>query len=165
MPVGDVQFSLPWSGADIVIVKNGKGSGFYLFQDAAIKYADEECIWSRDGIYTWRQTYKLVCQYGNYFLSLNVSPGDHVGVYLLNRPEFLFTWLGLLSIGNTLEILLLKQSWHNSQVLLPRWLTATWPQMHYFTALASHEQKYSFMIVSKIVRIALRVQNLRSSVI
>jgi acyl-CoA synthetase (AMP-forming)/AMP-acid ligase II len=40
-----------------------------------------------------------VCQYGTYFLSLGVKPHDVVAIYLQNAPEFMFVWLGLLSIG------------------------------------------------------------------
>lgn len=80
-------------------MKDGRGSGFYLFQASAHEYADDECIWSRSATYSWRQTYETVCRYGNYFLSLGVKPGDLVVVYSMNSPEYLFSWMGLLSIG------------------------------------------------------------------
>lgn len=50
-------------------------------------------------MYTWGQAYERVCQYGNYFRSLGVHPGEYVGVYLLNSPEVIFSWMGLLSVG------------------------------------------------------------------
>lgn len=80
-------------------VQQGRASGFHLFKDAADRHPDFQCIWSRSGVYTWRQAYERVCQYGNYFCSLGVLPGEYVGVYLLNSPEFIFVWMGLLSIG------------------------------------------------------------------
>lgn len=40
-----------------------------------------------------------MCQYGRYFQALGVSPCQYVGVYMYNSPEFLFVWMGLLSIG------------------------------------------------------------------
>ena len=81
------------------IVQKGRASGFFLFEEAANRYPDAECIWSRSGVYNWRETYERVCQYGNYFRSLGVQPGEFVGVYLLNSPEVIFSWMGLLSIG------------------------------------------------------------------
>ena len=81
------------------VVKEKRANCFYLFEDTALRYADAECIWSRAGCYTWKKTYDRVCQYGNYFLSLGLKPGDLLGVYLLNSPEFIFVWLGLWSIG------------------------------------------------------------------
>ncbi|KAK2763732.1 putative NRPS-like protein biosynthetic cluster [Arachnomyces sp. PD_36] len=80
-------------------VQEGRASGFYLFEDAAHKQLDAQCIWSRSGVYTWRQTYERVCQYGKYFQSLGVRPGEYVGIYMMNSPEVIFLWMGLLSIG------------------------------------------------------------------
>lgn len=80
-------------------MKQGRGSGFFLFEDAASELGDAPCIWSRTGEFTWAQAYEHVCQYGNFFHRLGVTPRSYVGVYLYNSPEFLFVWLGLLSIG------------------------------------------------------------------
>lgn len=38
-------------------------------------------------------------QYGQWYLSQGVKPGDLVSFYLQNSPDFLFAWLGLWSIG------------------------------------------------------------------
>jgi acyl-CoA synthetase (AMP-forming)/AMP-acid ligase II len=40
-----------------------------------------------------------VNQYGQWFLQQGVKPGDLVGFYLMNSPDFMFAWLGLWSIG------------------------------------------------------------------
>ena len=80
-------------------MKAKRANCFYLFEETALKYADTECIWSRSGCYTWKQVYDRVCQYGNYFLSLGLKPGDLLAVYLQNAPEFVFVWLGLWTIG------------------------------------------------------------------
>jgi acyl-CoA synthetase (AMP-forming)/AMP-acid ligase II len=72
---------------------------YYLFEDSAFKLGDEECIWSREGCYTWTQTYNKANQYGQWFLQQGVKPGDLVGFYLMNSPDFMFAWLGLWSIG------------------------------------------------------------------
>lgn len=80
-------------------VKAKKASGYFLFEAAAHRHPNEECIWSRQGIYTWAEAYDRVSQYGHYFQSLGVKAGQFVGLYMYNSPEFLFIWLGLLSIG------------------------------------------------------------------
>ena len=80
-------------------VKKDRANIFYLFEENVHKYADLEFIWSRTGCYTWKETFTRICQYGNYFLSLGLKPGDHVAIYLQNSPEFIFVWYGLVSIA------------------------------------------------------------------
>lgn len=80
-------------------MKQNQASGFFLFEAAAQRYKNTLCIWSRERTYTWSESYERVCQYGNYFLQLGVTPHQFVGIYLCNAPEFMFVWLGLLSIG------------------------------------------------------------------
>lgn len=74
-------------------------SCYYLFERSALAYPTVTCLWSREGVYTWSETYDRVCQYGSYFLSLGVRPGDLVALYLQNVPDFIFAWLGLWAIG------------------------------------------------------------------
>ncbi|KAG6002228.1 Isopenicillin N epimerase component 1 [Claviceps maximensis] len=80
-------------------IKEKKASGFFLFEDFARRYSDEPCIWSRQGEFTWKQTYQRVAQYGHYFQHLGVQPLQYVGVYMYNAPDLIFMWMGLLSIG------------------------------------------------------------------
>lgn len=72
---------------------------YYLFEACVLRLGNEECIWSREGCYTWAQTYSKANQYGQWFLQQGVKPGDLVGFYLMNSPDFMFAWLGLWSIG------------------------------------------------------------------
>lgn len=60
---------------------------------------NDECIWSREGCFSWLQTYEHVNQYGNWFQSRGVKANDFVALYMTNSPYFMFTWLGLWSIG------------------------------------------------------------------
>lgn len=60
---------------------------------------DGDCIWSRDGCYSWNETYDKAHQYGQWFLSQGVKPNHLVAFYLHNSPDFIFAWLGLWSIG------------------------------------------------------------------
>ncbi|PGG96349.1 hypothetical protein AJ79_09622 [Helicocarpus griseus UAMH5409] len=78
---------------------DGRINVWYLFKTVAAKYPDAPCIWSRDGVYTFRQVHDMACQYGNYYLSIGVKRGQLVAFYLQNSPEFLIAWLGLWSIG------------------------------------------------------------------
>ncbi|PQE24423.1 AMP-dependent synthetase ligase protein [Rutstroemia sp. NJR-2017a BBW] len=60
---------------------------------------NKECVWSREVSYTWAEFYDQVNQYGHWYLSQGVKPGDLVGFYLQNSAEYLLAWLGLWSIG------------------------------------------------------------------
>ncbi|RFU31176.1 hypothetical protein B7463_g5166, partial [Scytalidium lignicola] len=80
-------------------VKNKRMSLFYLFEDAVARCQGEQCIWSRDGCYTWIEANDRVNQYAQWFLSKGVRTGDLVAFYLLNSPDFMFAWLGLWAIG------------------------------------------------------------------
>ena len=51
------------------------------------------------GIYTWRETYDLACQYAQYMITLGIQPGDLVAVYLMNSPEFMIIWLATFAVG------------------------------------------------------------------
>lgn len=70
-----------------------------MFEAFAQSHPNEPCIWSRQGEYTWAQTYQRASQYGRYLKHLGVQPLQYVGVYMYNSPDFLFIWMGLLSIG------------------------------------------------------------------
>ncbi|KAI5289692.1 hypothetical protein KEM54_003403, partial [Ascosphaera aggregata] len=80
-------------------IANGEVNGYYHFTEAARKYPDTICLWSRKGVYTFKETHGKVCQWGHYFQFLGISTGDFVAVYLLNSPEFTMAWLALWSIG------------------------------------------------------------------
>lgn len=60
---------------------------------------DEECIWSRTGCYTWKQTWEHSVRYARFMLANDVGKGELVGTYLTNSPEFMFAHLGTWAIG------------------------------------------------------------------
>jgi acyl-CoA synthetase (AMP-forming)/AMP-acid ligase II len=72
---------------------------YYFFEDAVNRTPNNECIWSREGCYTWAQTYDRANQYAQWFLSQGVKTHDYVSFYLTNSPDFIFAWLGLWAIG------------------------------------------------------------------
>ncbi|MCJ1434424.1 hypothetical protein MMC27_003792 [Xylographa pallens] len=80
-------------------VKQRRASPFYLFEANVALFPEAVAVWSRTGIYTWSQVYDRVCQYAKFFLAQGVEPGQIVGLYMQNAPEFFFVWLGLMAIG------------------------------------------------------------------
>ncbi|CZT13884.1 related to very long-chain fatty acyl-CoA synthetase FAT1 [Rhynchosporium graminicola] len=93
---------------------------YYLFEHSVLTKPNEECIWSREGCFTWKETSDRVHQYAQlhyrcqpqipslflfsadsqqWFLSKGVKTRDYVNFYMSNSPEFLFAWLGLWAIG------------------------------------------------------------------
>jgi acyl-CoA synthetase (AMP-forming)/AMP-acid ligase II len=77
------------------------------FTDNARQFAELDCIWYSDPAtnpptvhtFSWTQAYQYACQYAQWFLSAGVQPGDCVGFYLQNSPDFVLGWMGLLAIG------------------------------------------------------------------
>lgn len=82
-----------------ISVANGRLSNFFLFEDSANTYPDKVAIWSRERSYTYREVLEISSQVAHYFLSMGVKPGQLVAIYLINSPEFLIIWIGLMSIG------------------------------------------------------------------
>ncbi|KAK5139684.1 hypothetical protein LTR04_003406, partial [Oleoguttula sp. CCFEE 6159] len=73
---------------------------WYQFENQVYRLpATEQCIWSRDGTYTWLETHAQCCRYAQFFLSHNVQPGELVAFYLQNSAEFMFAMLGSWAVG------------------------------------------------------------------
>lgn len=72
---------------------------YYIFEQSVQLNPGGECIWSREGNYTWAETYDRVNQYAQWFLSQGVKQHDLVSIYLTNSPDFIFAWLGLWAVG------------------------------------------------------------------
>ncbi|KAL4917677.1 hypothetical protein BDW62DRAFT_218017 [Aspergillus aurantiobrunneus] len=77
----------------------GELNAWLVFDATVSRYPDMLALWSREGTYTYREIRDKAAQYGHFFLSKGVDRGELVALYLQNRPEFIFTWLGLWSIG------------------------------------------------------------------
>ncbi|KAL5047716.1 hypothetical protein BDW71DRAFT_206085 [Aspergillus fruticulosus] len=78
---------------------NGRLNVWYFFDATVSKYPDALAIWSREGTYTFRETRDKAAQYAHFFSSKGVKRGELVALYLQNRPEFIFAWLGLWCLG------------------------------------------------------------------
>ena len=79
--------------------KNKRNSLYYFWEESVNLRGNDECIWSREGCYTWTQANEKVNQYAQWYLSQGVRPHDLVSFYLSNSPDFVFAWLGLWAIG------------------------------------------------------------------
>ncbi|PYH93078.1 acetyl-CoA synthetase-like protein [Aspergillus ellipticus CBS 707.79] len=77
----------------------GRLNLWLMFADSAATYPDMICLWTRERSYTFRQTLAAAARYAHFYRSKGVQKGDLVAFYLQNRPEFIFAWLGLWSIG------------------------------------------------------------------
>ena len=61
--------------------------------------ANEQCIWSRTGTYTWPEVHANACRYAQFLLAQGAQPGELVAFYLMNSPEFIFSYLASWAIG------------------------------------------------------------------
>jgi acyl-CoA synthetase (AMP-forming)/AMP-acid ligase II len=72
---------------------------YYWFEKSVKKRLNEDCIWSREGCYTWNQAYDRVHQWAQWFLAQGVKPKDLVAFHMVNSPDFILAWLGLWAVG------------------------------------------------------------------
>jgi acyl-CoA synthetase (AMP-forming)/AMP-acid ligase II len=84
---------------DFCLVRAKRTSLYYFFQKHAAEKPNDEAIWSRVGCYTFKQLYDRANQYGQWFLSQGVKPGDLVALMMMNSPDFILAWVGLWSVG------------------------------------------------------------------
>ena len=79
--------------------KQGRCSLYYFLEETAKTRGQEEALWSRLGCYTWTAALDRAHQYGQFFLTQGVKPGDLVALVMRNTPDFMLAWMGLFSIG------------------------------------------------------------------
>lgn len=72
---------------------------YYFVEEHARTKPNEEAIWSRAGCYTWKEIYDRANQYAQWYLSQGIKPGDLVGFFMINSPDFVTAWIGLWAIG------------------------------------------------------------------
>jgi len=86
--------------------KENKRSLWYFFEEQAAKWKNNRCIWYRTTpsepviTYSWIQTYENSCRWADFLLEQGVQPGELVGTYLQNSPEYMFNMLGCWAIGS-----------------------------------------------------------------
>ncbi|KAL4898673.1 hypothetical protein BDV59DRAFT_206951 [Aspergillus ambiguus] len=79
--------------------KKGVANVWLVFLEAVAQYPHMVCMWTRERVYTYHDVLARSNQWAHFFLSKGVKKGELVAVYLTNRAEFMFVWLGLWSIG------------------------------------------------------------------
>ncbi|KAF2668917.1 acetyl-CoA synthetase-like protein [Microthyrium microscopicum] len=84
----------------IEAVKKDKVSMWPYFEDQVNRLPENDtCLWSRTGVYTWRETWAQSNRYSQFLLDQGVQKLTLVGFYLTNSPEFIFAQLGTWAIG------------------------------------------------------------------
>ncbi|TKA64706.1 hypothetical protein B0A55_10096 [Friedmanniomyces simplex] len=87
------------------LAKINKRSLWYLFEAQARALQDEQCIWFRASpaetptVYTWTQVHEHCCRWARFLEEQGVRPGELVGTYMVNGPEFMFNMLGCWALG------------------------------------------------------------------
>ncbi|XP_046845148.1 long-chain fatty acid transport protein 4-like [Xenia sp. Carnegie-2017] len=70
-----------------------------LFSKTVTNYPDRVAFMFEDKKWTFRDVECFSNKVANYFQSVGYSKGDVVAIFMENRPEFVFFWLGLAKIG------------------------------------------------------------------
>ncbi|KAK1060477.1 hypothetical protein LTR74_011823 [Friedmanniomyces endolithicus] len=87
------------------LAKTHRRSLWYLFESQVHSLQHEPCIWFRDSpastptIYTWVQAWEQCCRWARFLEEQGVRPGELVGTYMGNSPEYMFNMLGLWALG------------------------------------------------------------------
>jgi crotonobetaine/carnitine-CoA ligase len=63
------------------------------------EHPDEVWLKFRDETYTWAEVLSNIQRAANGLLELGVRPGERVAILMGNRPEFIWTHLGIVFIG------------------------------------------------------------------
>jgi solute carrier family 27 fatty acid transporter 1/4 len=69
------------------------------FQQTAEKHRDKVAFIFEDKCWTFEEVEYFSNKVGNYFQSIGYKKGDVVALFMENRPELVFFWLGLAKIG------------------------------------------------------------------
>ena len=70
-----------------------------LVDDMATRFGTREALVFGDERYTFAEVRERVDEVARGLIGLGVKPGDHVALWLMNRPEWIFTMFALARIG------------------------------------------------------------------
>jgi fatty-acyl-CoA synthase len=70
-----------------------------LADTMAERFGDREALVFRDERYTFAQVREKIDAVARGLIKLGVKPGDHVALWLMNRPEWIYTMFALARIG------------------------------------------------------------------
>ena len=74
-------------------------SCWYMLDESAHRHWDQNAVWFQGKWLTYGQFYEGTVQYANWLLEQGIRPGELVGMYLINSPEFMMIWFATLCIG------------------------------------------------------------------
>ncbi|KAM3418909.1 hypothetical protein BST61_g4868 [Cercospora zeina] len=87
------------------LAKQNRLSAYYQFEEQVLQRKDAPCLWYRPdpaqpaAVHSWTQTYDSVHRYAHFLLDQGVRPGDLVGSYLINSPDFIHNLLAIWAVG------------------------------------------------------------------
>ncbi len=87
------------------IAKNPKRVFPWVVEDLAKKYGDKEALISDRERFTYRELDARANQYARWARAQGVGKGDVVCLLMLNRPEYVVIWLGILRAGGVVALL------------------------------------------------------------
>jgi long-subunit acyl-CoA synthetase (AMP-forming) len=70
-----------------------------LFDQAVVKYSEEEAIVFIEERVTYRELHRRVSNFAKGLLKLGIKKGDKVGIWLSNRPEWAITEFAVAKVG------------------------------------------------------------------
>eukprot|EP01035_Chromulina_nebulosa_P045216 gene45216-biopygen31176 len=70
-----------------------------ILTEQAERYGDRRLAVFGDQSWTYRQTLEIAGRAGGLLRSAGIGPGDRIGIFCSNRPEFLAIFLGCAWIG------------------------------------------------------------------
>jgi fatty-acyl-CoA synthase len=87
------------------IAKNPKRIFPWVVEELAKEYGDKEALLSDRERFTYRELDQRANQYARWARAQGVGKGDVVCLLMLNRPEYLIIWLGILRAGGVVALL------------------------------------------------------------
>jgi fatty-acyl-CoA synthase len=87
------------------IAKNPKRVFPWVVEELAKQYGDKEALLSDRERFTYRELDQRANQYARWARAQGVGKGDVVCLFMLNRPEYLVIWLGILRAGGVVALL------------------------------------------------------------
>lgn len=79
--------------------KEDRVSLWYPFEEQCKKSWNRRGVWSREREYTYGECYEETVRYAQWLLEQGIKPGELVGIYLINSPQFMFIWFACLAVG------------------------------------------------------------------
>ncbi|ETN39988.1 uncharacterized protein HMPREF1541_04263 [Cyphellophora europaea CBS 101466] len=80
-------------------VKADRVNVWYIIAETCHRQWDDRAIWFRGRTISFGEFYEQTVRYANWMLDQGIQPGELVGMYLINSPEFMMIWFATLCIG------------------------------------------------------------------